>query len=107
MHFRGVAAEVSLLAPEGGVEPLVRVPRYDFNWQITYLLARPPVLEPGSTLRYLLRWDNSAGNPANPDPSRDVPWGRQTVDEMASLFVTVAVAPEVEPSEVFAERGDG
>jgi hypothetical protein len=27
-------------------------------------------------------WDNSAQNPANPDPEREVPWGRQSWDEM-------------------------
>jgi hypothetical protein len=27
-------------------------------------------------------WDNSARNPANPDASRDVPWGQQSFDEM-------------------------
>ena len=29
-----------------------------------------------------MTWDNSARNPANPDPARDVPWGDQTWDEM-------------------------
>ena len=27
-------------------------------------------------------WDNSAQNPANPDPTRNVPWGQQSWDEM-------------------------
>ncbi|HUP24057.1 MAG TPA: hypothetical protein VNB06_14080 [Thermoanaerobaculia bacterium] len=53
-----------------------------------------------------LRYYNSLGNPANPDPQRDVPWGRQTSDEMASVFVTVAVPTGVGPGEVFAERND-
>ena len=77
------------------------MPRYDFNWQITYELAEPLALQAGDTIRYELSWDNSEQNPHNPDPSRDVPWGRQTSDEMASVFVTLAVPPEVEPSELF------
>jgi hypothetical protein len=27
-------------------------------------------------------FDNSADNPMNPDPSRDVPWGQMSEDEM-------------------------
>jgi hypothetical protein len=29
-----------------------------------------------------MTWDNSAQNPANPDPNRVVRWGEQTWDEM-------------------------
>jgi hypothetical protein len=106
MHFRGTGAEIELLDRRGGSEPLLRVPRYDFDWQLTYVLAEPRVLHPGDALRYVLRYDNSVDNPANPDPQRDVPWGRQTSDEMASVFVTVAVPTGVSPGEVFAERND-
>jgi hypothetical protein len=104
MHFRGASAEIAKVDGRDAVEPLLRVPRYDFNWQISYELQTPLVLDAGSALRYVLRYDNSASNVANPDPQRDVPWGRQTSDEMASVFVTVAVAPEISSSEVFAPR---
>ena len=36
----------------------------------------------GSKLAWIGRWDNSADNPANPDPSKEVRWGLQTWDEM-------------------------
>ncbi|REJ81787.1 MAG: cytochrome c [Acidobacteria bacterium] len=102
MHSRGRSAEVYLEPAEASApRALLKVPRYDFNWQITYELAEPLALQAGDTIRYELSWDNSEQNPHNPDPSRDVPWGRQTSDEMASVFVTLAVPPEVEPSELF------
>ena len=102
MHSRGSAAEVEYLAADGGEPtPLLRVPRYDFNWQIDYEFERPLRLSVGDRLRYRLSFDNSPRNPSNPDPARNVPWGRQTSDEMSSLFVTVAVPPEVAPSEVW------
>lgn len=104
MHFRGRAAEVSLSTPDGGREAVLLVPRYDFNWQITYLLNQPRKLTAGTEIDYLLRWDNSATNPDNPDPSREVPWGRQTRDEMASVFLTLAVPTDVQPAEVFESR---
>jgi hypothetical protein len=106
MHFRGVRAEITVRAGDGAELPLLRVPRYDFEWQITYELAQPRRLEAGAELRYVLRFDNSASNPANPDPGRDVPWGRQTADEMASLFVTLSVPRGVAPEDVFAARSD-
>jgi hypothetical protein len=36
----------------------------------------------GTKLAWIDRWDNSADNPANPDPSKEVRWGLQTWDEM-------------------------
>ena len=104
MHFRGKSAEIVVQRPSSPPESLLSVPRYDFNWQITYLLDQPKRLPAGSRIDTVLHWDNSAGNPYNPDPTRDVPWGRQTTDEMASVFVTLSVPPEVEPSEVFDRR---
>ncbi len=36
----------------------------------------------GSVLKCVARYDNSEGNPANPDPSQSVRWGEQTWEEM-------------------------
>ena len=58
------------------------VPNYDFNWQTTYVLEEPKVLPAGTRVVHTTWWDNSAQNPANPDPNREVPWGRQSWDEM-------------------------
>ena len=63
-------------------EILLSVPKYDFNWQTTYLLKSPKLLPAGTRLVFDMTWDNSAQNPANPDPTRTVPWGDQTWDEM-------------------------
>jgi mono/diheme cytochrome c family protein len=102
MHSRGSSAEVSLQSGgRGPLEPLLRIPSYDFNWQITYELRQPRGLVAGDVLHYELAWDNSPANRANPDPGRDVPWGRQTSDEMASVFVTLAVPPTSSPAELF------
>jgi len=66
---------------------LLDVPRYDFNWQLPYQFAEPPTLPRGSRLVYTAWYDNSAVNPANPDPSREVRWGQQTFDEMMLGYV--------------------
>lgn len=83
MHLRGKAYRYELEDPRGARTVLLDVPRYDFNWQIQYRLAEPVSASAGSRLRGTAWFDNSAGNPANPDPDRDVKWGIQTDDEMA------------------------
>jgi hypothetical protein len=61
---------------------LLSVPKYDFNWQRDYVLVEPVDVPAGSKLIHTTVYDNSAQNPGNPDPSRRVPWGLQTWDEM-------------------------
>ena len=58
------------------------VPNNDFNWQTYYEFARPLAAPKGSRLEATARYDNSASNKWNPDPTKDVRWGQQTWDEM-------------------------
>jgi hypothetical protein len=81
-HLRGRSARFTAHYPDGRQEVLLSVPKYDFNWQTTYVLAEPKVLQAGTRLVLDMTWDNSAQNPANPDPERTVTWGEQTWDEM-------------------------
>jgi AhpC/TSA family len=82
MHVRGKAFRYELLHPDGRVIELVDVPRYDFNWQLRYRLAKPLYAPAGSRIRTTAWYDNSAKNPANPDPTQTVRYGEQTRDEM-------------------------
>lgn len=81
-HFRGKAADYTAIYPDGKEEILLSVPNYDFNWQTSYVFEEPKRLPAGTVIQYNQSWDNSAQNPANPDPSRTVPWGQQSWDEM-------------------------
>ena len=81
-HFRGKAAKFVAQYPDGSSEVLLNVPNYDFNWQTTYLLEQPRVMPAGTRIVYTNWWDNSAQNPANPDPSKEVRWGQQSFEEM-------------------------
>ena len=47
MHLRGKAFEIVAAYPDGTRDTLLRVPRYDFNWQTTYFLAKPLTLPKG------------------------------------------------------------
>ena len=87
MHVRGKAFRYEVILPDGNVRTLLEVPRYDFNWQLAYRYAEPPALPAGSRVRAIGWFDNSANNPANPDPTKLVRWGPQTSDEMMLGYV--------------------
>lgn len=87
MHLRGKAARYEAVLPDGTRRRLLEIPAYDFNWQLTYKLAEPVTLPRGAKLIYTAWYDNSTGNPANPDPKKIVRWGPQTFDEMMLGYV--------------------
>jgi len=86
MHLRGKAFRYELELPNGTREILLDVPRYDFNWQLWYMLKEPKLIPKGSRMVCTAYFDNSAENPSNPDPSKEVNWGEQTWDEMMFGF---------------------
>ncbi len=102
MHVRGKA--FAAVARRGGeAEILLDVPRYDFNWQHVYEFAEPMKLADIDHLEFTARFDNSAKNPANPDPSQTVTWGDQTWEEMAIAFFEVSI-PRDADSEYEPQR---
>jgi peroxiredoxin len=82
MHLRGKDFEYKAVLPDGSERILLSVPQYDFNWQAAYRLKEPLLLPMGTRIECAAHFDNSAANPANPDPSRSVTWGDQTWEEM-------------------------
>ncbi len=94
MHVRGKAFRYEVVLPDGTTRTLLDVPRYDFNWQLGYRYAEPPTIPAGSKIRATGWFDNSANNPANPDPSKTVRWGPQTYDEMMLGYVEYYVPGE-------------
>ena len=80
LHLRGKDVTYTLIRPDGSESIVLRVPRYDFNWQLGYLTSVP--VPAGSRLRVEAHYDNSSGNRANPDPSVWVYSGSQSWEEM-------------------------
>ena len=89
MHFRGKYMSYTAQYPDGTSELLLSVPKYDFNWQFSYRLQEPVFLPAGTVLVAEGAMDNSAQNPGNPDPSRPVHFGLQTMHEMFFGFTTL------------------
>jgi hypothetical protein len=103
MHLRGKRFEYDIVHDDGSVEPLLRV-NYHFHWQLTYKLAQPRELKAGTKLRAVAWYDNSKGNPHNPDPEKTVTWGDQTSDEMMVGFFDVAVPATMDKWQFFVRR---
>ncbi|HUY35600.1 MAG TPA: redoxin domain-containing protein [Pirellulales bacterium] len=82
MHLRGKAFRFDATFPDGRTETLLDVPRYDFNWQNSYVLAEPKRMPEGTVIHCTGVFDNSSDNPMNPDPAAAVTWGDQTWQEM-------------------------
>ncbi len=101
MHLRGKFFEYQAFYPNGEVETLLSVPKYDFNWQLSYYLKEPKLLPKGTILRCVGYYDNSENNPWNPNPRTDVSYGPQTWEEMLNGFMEVALAPDAESERVF------
>jgi hypothetical protein len=88
MHFLGKRFKAFAITPEGDLIPLVDLPQWDFNWQMTYTFQRFLKIPKGSIIYAEAQYDNTAENPLNPyTPVRDVGYGWGTKDEMMNLVI--------------------
>jgi hypothetical protein len=96
-HLRGKSFEYRIVRPDGTSETVLSVPHYDFHWQLTYYLDKPLHLPKGTKVEVTALYDNSANNPNNPDPTKEVHWGEQTWEEMMMGYFSVIVSPTDAP----------
>ncbi len=101
MHLRGKTFEYNIVQPHGRIRTLLRIPHYDFYWQLSYRLAEPIPLHAGTVLQAIATFDNSKNNPHNPDPASAAAWGEQTWAEMMVGFFDVAVDPAMDKQRFF------
>jgi hypothetical protein len=87
MHYLGKEMKVFARLPDGEIEPIVWVPKYDFHWQQIYELAEPLSLPKGSQINLVAVYDNSTNNPENPyKKPRDIRFGQRANDEMCYFY---------------------
>jgi hypothetical protein len=101
-HVRGKRWEYQAIYPDGRTEPILSVPKYDFNWQTEYVFKQPLKLPKGTKIHSTAWYDNSTANKSNPDPTADVHWGDQTWQEMqftAFAFTLGPAAPSTAPAQ--------
>lgn len=111
MHYIGKSMKATAIYPDGRREPLLDVPNYDFNWQITYEPVEAIKLPKGTSIEMVSVHDNSAANPFNPyNPPIDMAWGEATNEEMAHVWILFTYDDEElniipnDPAQVLASR---
>lgn len=104
MHLRGKDFLYKVVYPTGETQTLLSVPKYDFNWQLIYVLDQPLVLPKGSRIECTAHFDNSINNRFNPDPTATVHFGEQTWDEMMIGFFDVTIPVSADPGNLFRVR---
>ena len=102
MHSRGKDMTYTLEYPDGRKEVVLSVPKYDFNWQLGYQTSVH--VPKGTKLHVDAHFDNSANNPANPNPNHTVYFGEMTWEEMMYGFYGVVIDPNEDPKGIVGRQ---
>ena len=98
MHLRGKAMAVEAILPDGSVQTVSYVGRFNFNWMTNYIYDddAAPVFPKGTVIHVTAWYDNTSANPNNPDPEQWVGFGDRTVDEMGHAWMNVTYLSDEE-----------
>lgn len=103
-HFLARDMQVRAAFPDGRIATLLHIKHWSFHWQQDYRFLTPVALPPGTRLTMRYTFDNSAGNPSNPNtPPRRVQGGPKSTDEMAELGLQLLTASAVERARLLTE----
>jgi tetratricopeptide (TPR) repeat protein len=102
-HYLGKDLQALAILPDGSSKTLIHIPEWNLNWQAIYYYADRVTLPRGTAISMRYIYDNSSGNPANPnDPPRQVVGGNRSRDEMAHLWLQVL--PHAPPGSTLDPR---
>lgn len=121
MHQLGTLLTLDVEHADGSADCLLDIPRWDFDWQMTYTFKEdaPFWLSTSDVVRLTCAWDNTAAhqpvvNGEQLEP-RDVRWGEGSTDEMCLAYASYTVpAPGAEGCDAIVDchgeacaEGDG
>jgi len=87
-HYLGKSLKAWATRPDGTMQPLIRIDRWDFKWQDVYRYAQPVPLPRGTVVSMQWSYDNSSDNVRNLNrPPKRVVAGNRSADEMAHLQI--------------------
>ena len=86
MHLRGKASSIVIVGPDGVRKRIFGIDPFTQTFQSLYRLKEPYMILKGSTIECINWFDNSANNPINPSPEKQVTFGVGFEDEMSSCF---------------------
>jgi Flp pilus assembly protein TadD len=89
-HFLGKQVDAWAELPDGKRLSLLKIDRWDINWQASYRYRQPIALPAGTTVAMRICYDNTAENPRNPNnPPKEVRAGNRSQDEMGHVWLQV------------------
>ncbi|MCY4270115.1 MAG: hypothetical protein OXE80_08090 [Gammaproteobacteria bacterium] len=106
-HLRMNAASLEIFYPETGrTEQISQISNWSATWHHSHIYApdMAPLLPTGAVLVIKQWYDNTAGNPNNPDPDQWVYGGSRTGDEMSHAWIAVTHLDEEGYQRILAER---
>jgi hypothetical protein len=104
MHLRGKEFQFTAIYPTGETQTLLKVPNYSFSWQLVYYPKADIIMPKGTKLHCVAHYDNSANNPFNPDPTKEVRYGDQSWEEMMFGFFEVAIDKNMDVAKLFVQH---
>jgi hypothetical protein len=106
MHLRGKAMAMQALLPDGTIQMLSYVDRFDFNWMNNYIYTNDsaPVVPKGTFIVITAWYDNTSANKYNPDPNEWVGYGERTIEEMGEAFVNMTALSDQEYADWAAKH---
>lgn len=88
MHVLGKTFRAFAITSGGELVPLVKIDKWDFDWQMTYQFKKLLFLPKGSTIIVEATYDNTSQNPENPfQPAKEITYGWNSTDEMMNLVI--------------------
>lgn len=106
-HLRMNAASMEIFYPETGrTEEVSQISNWSATWHHSHIYNSDvaPLLPAGAIIILKQWYDNTAGNPNNPDPDQWVVGGSRTSDEMAHAWIAVTHLDDEGFEELLAER---
>ena len=106
-HLRLRSASLEVFYPETNQTEIIgMVSNWSATWHQSHIFEddAAPLLPAGAVLIMKQWYDNTAGNPNNPDPDQWVDNGSRTADEMSHFWIAVTHLDEEGYEELLAER---
>ena len=107
MHLRGVAMSIEVFDPAtGSREVLSQASNWNAGWNHshTYEDGFQPLIPAGATLILTAWYDNTEGNPRNPDADQWVGAGQRTTDEMSHAWIALTHLDDAGYTQMLAEQ---
>ncbi|MBM3782490.1 MAG: tetratricopeptide repeat protein [Acidobacteria bacterium] len=103
-HYRATEIIGEATFPDGRTQRVMHITDWDFRWQHVYRLITPLSLPRGTRLSMAFTYNNSSGNPRNPDltPTR-VLWGQRSRDEMGDLWFQLLARSDTDRARLTSE----